>query len=75
MIKESLTLKSLALLRRRKGLEKEEVTEQTRAAEVRAKKQFAEESKNTTVEDLTKGIINYKYLGLDFEKAENQKLR
>ena len=57
------------------GLEKEEAKEQARAAEVRAKKQFAEESKNTTVEDLTKGIVNYKYLGLDFEKAENQKLR
>jgi hypothetical protein len=35
----------------------------------------AELSKNTTVDDLTRGIINYKYLGLDFEKAENQKLR
>jgi hypothetical protein len=34
-----------------------------------------EESKKTTVEDLTRGIVNYKYLGLDFEKAEGNRLR
>ena len=56
-------------------MEKEEELEEARAAEVRAKKHLAEESKNTTVDDLTRGIVNYKYLGLDFEKAENQKLR
>jgi hypothetical protein len=56
-------------------LEKEEKTEQARALEVRSKKEFAEESKKTTIEDLTRGIVNYKYLGLDFVKGENQSLR
>ena len=56
-------------------LKKQKEREEARAAEVRSKRFLAEESKNTTVEDLTRGIINYKYLGLDFEKAENQKLR
>lgn len=58
-----------------KELKEEEDREQARAAEVRSKKRLAEESKNTTVDDLTRGIINYKYLGLDFVKAENQTLR
>ncbi len=34
-----------------------------------------EESKNTTVDDLTRGIINYKYLGFDFVKAKGNGLR
>mmetsp|Transcript_13929 Transcript_13929/g.20384 ORF Transcript_13929/g.20384 Transcript_13929/m.20384 type:complete len:105 (-) Transcript_13929:150-464(-) len=34
-----------------------------------------EESKNTTIDDLTKGLINYKFLGLDFEKAEGNRLK
>ena len=36
---------------------------------------MAEESKKITIEDLTKGMINYKYLCLDFEKAEEGRLR
>jgi hypothetical protein len=32
-------------------------------------------SKKTTVNDLTQGIVNYKYLGLDFVKAEGDRLR
>jgi hypothetical protein len=32
-------------------------------------------SKETTVNDLTRGIVNYKWLGLDFEKADNERLR
>ena len=55
-------------------LKKEEAQEQARAAEVRSKKQLAEESKDTTLDDLTRGIINYKYLGLAFEKGENNEL-
>jgi hypothetical protein len=38
-------------------------------------KKKREEVKNITVEDLTRGIVNYKYLGLDFEKAEGNRLR
>ena len=30
---------------------------------------------NLTVEDLTQGLLNYKQLGLDFQKAENESLR
>ena len=56
-------------------LQEQAAREEERAAEVRSRKLAAELSKNTTVDDLTRGIINYKYLGLDFEKAENQKLR
>ena len=29
----------------------------------------------TTVDDLTRGIVSYKCLGLDFEKADNEGLR
>ena len=56
-------------------LEQEEAVESSKAEEVREKKLRAEESKNMTIEDLTKGVINYKYLGLDFEKAETGRLR
>jgi len=35
----------------------------------------AKAAKQTTVDDLTRGIVNYKYLGLDFEKAEHERLR
>ncbi|CAB9496324.1 Kinetochore protein Spc25 [Seminavis robusta] len=58
-----------------KSLQTEAKREEARASDVRSRKQAAEDSKNTTVDDLTRGIINYKFLGLDFEKADNQKLR
>lgn len=35
----------------------------------------AKAAKQTTVDDLTRGIVNYKYLGLDFEKADHERLR
>jgi len=57
------------------GLENEETQAKSRALEVRELKDKAEESKKTTLDDLTRGIVNYKYLGLDFEKAENERLR
>ena len=38
-------------------------------------KDATEAAKQTTVDDLTRGIVNYKYLGLDFEKADNDRLR
>ncbi|GAX17091.1 kinetochore protein Spc25, fungi type [Fistulifera solaris] len=46
-----------------------------RAVEVRRQKQETEMSKETTIDDLTRGIINYKYLGLDFERVPDDKLR
>jgi hypothetical protein len=45
------------------------------AQKARKTKANIELSKRTTVDDLTQGIVNYKYLGLDFEKAENERLR
>jgi hypothetical protein len=56
-------------------MRKEEADYQLRAADVRDMKAKVEEAKKTTVDDLTRGIVNYKYLGLDFEKAEGNKLR
>ena len=47
----------------------EESKQRKRADEVRILKQRVEEAKQTTVDDLTKGIVNYKHLGLDFEKT------
>ena len=32
-------------------------------------------SKDTTVNDLTRGSVNYKYLGLDFQKADHDRLK
>lgn len=46
-----------------------------RAVELRRQKQETEMSKETTIDDLTRGIINYKYLGLDFERIPEDKLR
>jgi hypothetical protein len=59
----------------RSDLQKQAAVHQSRAAHVREMKGKIEESKKTTVEDLTRGIVNYKYLGLDFEKAEGNRLR
>jgi hypothetical protein len=42
---------------------------------MREKKRAVEETKKTTIDDLTRGVVNYKYLGLDFQKAENEQLR
>lgn len=50
----------------------EESKQRMRAEEARALKKQAEEAKKTTVDDLTKGIVNYKYLGLDFEKTDEE---
>ena len=46
-----------------------------RVAESKRLKNDLQTSKTATVNDLTKGIINYKYSGLDFEKAEDGRLR
>jgi hypothetical protein len=50
----------------------EESKQRARAQETQALKEQVREAKQTTVDDLTRGIINYKYLGLDFEKSEGE---
>jgi hypothetical protein len=44
----------------------------SKAEEARHHKARVEDSKKTTIDDLTRGIINYKYLGFDFVKAPNK---
>lgn len=46
-----------------------------RAFEVRRHKQETEVATTTTMDDLTQGIVNYKYLALDFEQAGQDQLR
>jgi len=41
------------------------------AQEVRAKKMEIEAQRGMTMEDLTKGLLNYKYTGLAFQKGDN----
>lgn len=43
-----------------------------RARDARSLKERVQEAKKTTVDDLTRGIVNYKYLGLDFEKTDGE---
>jgi hypothetical protein len=50
----------------------EQSKHEARAKEARELKERVKESKQTTVDDLTRGIVNYKYLGLDFEKADGE---
>lgn len=52
----------------------EESRHRLRAEEARSLKKRADEARLITVDDLTKGIVNYKRLGLDFEttKGENE---
>ena len=47
----------------------------TKAEEARHAKHRVEESKKTTVEDLSLGVLKYKKLGLNFEKVADNKLR
>jgi exonuclease VII large subunit len=52
-----------------------EKKERARADQASDMKQQLEEAKQTTVDDLTRGIVNYKFLGLDFEKAHDNRLK
>lgn len=52
-----------------------EKKERARADEASDMKQQVEEAKQTTVDDLTRGIVNYKFLGLDFQKAHDNRLK
>lgn len=56
-------------------LQEQHQKEKTRVLQAQKLLNEAEAAKNVTVEDLTRGIVNYKYLGLVFEKAENERLR
>ena len=48
----------------------EQSKQRLRAQDARSLKERVQEAKQTTVDDLTRGIVNYKYLGLDFEKTD-----
>lgn len=47
----------------------EESKQRIRASDAAALKRTAEESKKTTIDDLTRGVVNYKKLGLDFTQT------
>ena len=47
----------------------EESKQRIRADDAAALKRSAEESKKTTIDDLTRGVVNYKKLGLDFTQT------
>lgn len=50
----------------------EESKHRLRAQDARVLKEQAEEAKRTTVDDLTRGVVNYKYLGLDFQQTDKE---
>ena len=47
----------------------EELKQRIRANDATALKRTAEESKNTTIDDLTRGVVNYNKLGLNFTET------
>lgn len=47
----------------------EESKQRIRADDAAALKRSSEESKKTTIDDLTRGVVNYKKLGLDFTQS------
>lgn len=51
---------------------KQQAQHQEQAIASRNKKMAFAEMKNTTIDDLTKGLINYKYTGLSFEGVGNK---
>lgn len=54
----------------------EEADVRRKADQVRAKKEEIEMARGITVEDLTKGLLNYRYTGLTFEQGgEKGKIR
>eukprot|EP00980_Cylindrotheca_fusiformis_P023724 scaffold10871_cov177-Cylindrotheca_fusiformis.AAC.4 len=56
--------------KRVQDIKKEESKQRLRAQEARSLKERAQEAKRTTIDDLTRGIVNYKFLGLDFQKTD-----
>mmetsp|Transcript_13823 Transcript_13823/g.28529 ORF Transcript_13823/g.28529 Transcript_13823/m.28529 type:complete len:263 (+) Transcript_13823:76-864(+) len=55
--------------RRVQDMALEESKQRIRADDAAALKRSAEESKKTTIDDLTRGVVNYKKLGLDFTQT------
>lgn len=55
--------------RRVQDISLEESKQRMRASDAAALKRSAEESKKTTIDDLTRGVVNYKKLGLDFTQT------
>lgn len=53
----------------------EEIAIRQKADEVKARKEEIETARGITVEDLTKGLLNYKYTGLTFEQCDKGALR
>mmetsp|Transcript_113085 Transcript_113085/g.316008 ORF Transcript_113085/g.316008 Transcript_113085/m.316008 type:complete len:257 (+) Transcript_113085:84-854(+) len=56
--------------KRVKEITMEEAKQRERAQSAKALKAKVEESKRTTVDDLTRGVVNYKFTGLDFAKTD-----
>ena len=56
-------------------LEEELELEKLQASERKKVQQATELEQKTTVDDLTRGIVNYQYLGLDFEKAKDNHMK
>eukprot|EP00536_Pseudo-nitzschia_multiseries_P003346 jgi/Psemu1/301924/fgenesh1_kg.51_\ len=55
--------------KRVKDVSLEESKQRIRASDAAALKRQVEESKNTTIDDLTRGVINYKKMGVDFQRT------
>ncbi|KAL3917634.1 MAG: hypothetical protein SGILL_004624 [Bacillariaceae sp.] len=55
-----------------KTIKMEEKKQRMRANEVRDFKMQVEDDKKTTLDDLTRGVVNYKMLGLDFVRTEQE---
>jgi hypothetical protein len=53
----------------------EKSIQQAKAREAQELKQRVESCKNTTLDDLTLGLVQYKYLGLDFAKGPDDSLQ
>ena len=59
------------LLFRYTDLENQVQIHRSKAEQVREQKARVADAKKTTVDDLTRGLVNYKYLGFDFVKSGN----
>jgi len=72
---QELTQEREDLEQKLNAIKEVENTERIRAEEFREKKLEVERLKKISVEDLTHGILNYKSLGLDFQKGLQDRLR
>jgi len=72
---EILKSKNRAELSRLEEVLAREQEVREKAREVREKKIDTEAQRGMTVEDLTKGLLNYKYTGLAFQRGDNGALK